>query len=86
MPTARLYLTAGVIKGKLYAVGGSSANGDSNVNEAYNPATNTWTTKAHMPTARYGLAAGVIAKILYAVGGQSNNGGYLNTVEAYSLL
>ena len=84
MPTARIYLTVGVIKGKLYAVGGSSVNGDSKAVEAYNPATNTWSTKASMPTARYGLANGVIAKILYAVGGQSNNGGYLNTVEAFS--
>jgi N-acetylneuraminic acid mutarotase len=78
-----LFLTSGVIKGKLYAVGGGSISGDSNVVEAYNPATNTWSTKTSMPTAREGLGNGVTANKLYAVGGASHALGYLNTVEAF---
>ena len=83
MPTARFYLTVGVIGGKLYAIGGQTANGNTNVNEAYNPSTNSWATKAPMPTTRIGVGIGAIAKILYAVGGEGN-AGYLTTAEAYS--
>jgi N-acetylneuraminic acid mutarotase len=50
--------------------------------EAYDPATDTWTTKAPMPTARQGLAAAVVNGSLYAIGGY--NGSYLSTVESYT--
>jgi len=82
MPTARYLLSAGVIGGKLYAVGGTS-DGSSylNTNEEYDPASNTWATKAAMPTARYWLSAGVIGSKLYAVGGW--NGNHLSTNEEY---
>jgi N-acetylneuraminic acid mutarotase len=49
--------------------------------EAYDPATNTWTTKAPMPTARWELGSGVVDGILYAIGGLNDQ--YLSTVEAY---
>jgi len=77
MPTPRYDLTAGVIKGILYAVGGYL-----DTVEAYNPATDSWTAKAPMPTRRHLLAAGVISGRLYVVGGV--NGNILNTVEAYN--
>lgn len=51
--------------------------------EAYDPVTNTWTTKAPMPTPRSMLAVGVVNGILYAVGGQSATGSF-NVVEAYN--
>ncbi len=38
-------------------------------NEAYDPATNTWTTKAPMPTARDGLAAAVVNNKVYVIRG-----------------
>jgi hypothetical protein len=56
---------------------------DSWIVEAYDPATNTWTTKAPILTARYGLGAGVVNGVLYAVGGSGYSGSYLATVEAY---
>jgi N-acetylneuraminic acid mutarotase len=52
-----------------------------NTVEAYDPSTNSWTTKAPMPTARTSLAVGVVSGILYAVGGY--NGYALTVVEAY---
>ena len=81
MPTARYGLAAGVIGGKLYAVGGGLEDGSNyfNANEEYDPASNTWATKAVMPTARYGLTAGVIGDKLYAVGGY--NGSLLVLLE-----
>lgn len=87
MPTARYGHAVGVVNGILYAVGGCSGSGFCGVGplttvEAYDPATNTWTTKASMPTARDGLAGGVVNGILYAVGGYSE-GFDLATVEAY---
>src|SRR5437899_10589569 len=48
MPTARWGLAAGVVNGILYAIGGGGTSGfsDPTVVEAYDLATNTWTTKA----------------------------------------
>src|SRR5439155_526290 len=50
--------------------------------EAYDPASNTWTTKASMPTARGGLGVAVVNGVLYAVGGE-DGASLLATVEAY---
>jgi N-acetylneuraminic acid mutarotase len=89
MPTARTGLAVGVINGILYAVGGNAPVGVGGVHvlstvEAYDPATNTWSTKAPMPTPRDGLAVAVVNGILYAIGGDvSVFGAALNKVEAY---
>jgi N-acetylneuraminic acid mutarotase len=70
------------VNGKLYAVGGVRGNGTiTNAVEAYDPATDTWTTRAPMPTTRWDLAVGVVNGILYAIGGAV--GGVTNKVEAY---
>ena len=58
MPTARSAFSVGEVNGILYAVGGSNArpyvqplpDSSSDVVEAYNPTTDSWTTKASMPT------------------------------------
>jgi len=61
------------------------SNGDDFLNtmEAYNPATNAWSTKAPMPTARSAAAAVASDGIIYAMGG-SNGDELLNTIEAYN--
>ncbi|HVE77384.1 MAG TPA: HYR domain-containing protein, partial [Gemmatimonadaceae bacterium] len=84
MPTPRQSLGAGVVNGVLYAVGGFRETFQAPLAtvEAYDPATNSWTTKAPMPTARHGLAVAVVNGILYAMGG-SGGAGALATVEAY---
>ena len=57
MPTARKGLMVGVIDGKIYAIGGSNGT-YLDVNEEYDPATNTWTIKQPSPTpVSYGAAA-----------------------------
>jgi N-acetylneuraminic acid mutarotase len=87
MPTARAELAAGVVNGILYAVGGRDSNGVSgahavNTVEAYDPSTNSWTTKAPMPTARLALVVGVVNGMLYAIGGLDDSA-RVTVVEAY---
>ena len=80
------------LDGKLYAIGGAvgSCVGGwaSNVpmNEAYDIATDTWSTSAPMPTARSGIGAAVIDGKIYVVGGAGwvdERGGVFRTNEAY---
>ncbi len=57
---------------KLYVVDGWN-QGSIKINDAYNPATNTWSNKASDLNSRYALAAGVIGSKLYAVDGYPFN-------------
>jgi len=89
MPTARSSLAAGVVGGKLYALGGSLDSKDSqklDTVEVYDPYLDTWDAVAPMPTARGFLAAGVVDGKLYALGGSTLSGDDDNsvaTVERY---
>lgn len=86
MPTARFGLGVGVIDGIIYAVGGElSPYGDcaspTGVLQAYDPATDTWTTKTPMPVpgTEPGLVyvfATVLNDRLYVLGGLGYNGMY----------
>jgi len=82
MPTARGYLSTSVVNGILYAVGGGNESGVLGTVEAYDPASDTWSTKASIPTARYEFGTSVVNGVIYAVGGH-NTAGLLGTVEAY---
>jgi streptogramin lyase/N-acetylneuraminic acid mutarotase len=84
-PRGELAAAAGPA-GRIYAIGGRGTDTTTlevDTVEVYDPATNRWSTAAHMPTARYGLAAvtGQDGRI-YAIGG-FNSSGYLGTVEVY---
>ncbi len=77
MPTARGALTANFVGGILYAVGGqsflsssSSPSGILTTNEAYDPPSNTWKTKAPMLSARHHAASSVVSGKLYVIGGR----------------
>jgi len=81
MPTGRAALgLAAASNGKLYAIGGFN-EGNGTVTslgtvEEYDPATNTWATKAPMPSARLGLAVATASNgKVYAVGGFANGDG-----------
>jgi hypothetical protein len=75
MPTARAGAAAAEINGKLYVVGGT-INGASttSVLEEYDPATDTWTSKAPMPTPRWLFTGAGVNGLLYAIGGDPGNG------------
>lgn len=75
MPTPRG--TLGLVtarNGKIYAIGGQQYPSGQlliiDVVEEYDPATDTWTTKAPMPTPRYGFATAIAGNgKIYTIGG-----------------
>jgi N-acetylneuraminic acid mutarotase len=88
MPAARWGHVAAAVDGIIYAIGGMNAGGaDVSTVEAYEPATDTWTTKADMPSRRAHVAIDVVDGKIYVIGGifgetpQDNRA--LSAVEAY---
>jgi len=79
MHVARSNLGVAVVNGKIYAIGGSTASGTYRpdcfaggfvgTNEEYDPATDTWTTKASMPTPRDDFAIAAYQNKIYCIGG-----------------
>lgn len=77
MPTRRESPCVAVVDGKIYLIGGTDpevAQGDYHKGqltkvEMYDPATNTWTTKASMNQKRDVAAVGVIDGKIYSLGG-----------------
>jgi hypothetical protein len=79
MHQARAGLGVAVVNGKIYAIGGSTASGPYRpdgfaggfvgTNEEYDPATDTWTTKASMPTPRDYFAIAAYKNKIYCIGG-----------------
>ena len=93
MPTARdLTGTNGaVVDGRMYVMGGNAKSKGggfgfcTDANEAYDPVTDTWTTRAPMPTARCHIAAVALNGLIYAVGGTNTSGSArYSTVEIYN--
>jgi N-acetylneuraminic acid mutarotase len=91
LPTPRRHLSAVSLNNRIYVIGGETIPGPNQAvpvgtNEMYDPATNTWTTKAPMPTPRIGLSLAVLNNKIYAIGGATYSDGKLialNTVEEY---
>jgi len=85
---ARIDQATAVVNGIIYVIGGNyeiagyGFAGLSSVVEAYDPAANTWTTKASMPTKRREFATAVVNGIIYLIGG--DYGGAISTMEAYN--
>ena len=93
LPFARFGLAAAAMNGKVYAFGGCSTSevcpsdpsgelATAAVDE-FDPAMNTWSSKAPMPTARSGVAAAAVSEKIYVFGGV-NGTGVLATVEEYT--
>lgn len=79
MPTARSALGYATINGKIYVAGGEFQDPHMMATfravEAYDPATNSWSTMPPMPVSRHGLAAGAIGNKLILVGGDVQSSG-----------
>ncbi len=87
LPSKRGATSATVVNGKIYVVGGGGnfpgakdtsihparAHRALGTNEVYDPATNTWETKAPMPTARNHAAIGAVNNKIYMLGGRIGN-------------
>ncbi|MFC1522286.1 fibronectin type III domain-containing protein [Elusimicrobiota bacterium] len=76
MPTARTGLTASMVGGKIYALGGIVGSATDNDNEEYDPVSNTWATRADLPSKRQYLTSSVVGDKIYVIGG--NNTGSVN--------
>jgi len=89
MPTPRFYFGIAVYQNKIYIIGGttdfiwSSDTGTTytGVNEAYDPITDTWETKAPMPTNRVEVQTSVVNGKIYIMGGTT---GYDQTKPEYT--
>ncbi len=82
MPTARTYFGIAVYQNRIYTIGGEwwdAVNGSvrSNINEVYDPLTDTWETKEPMPTNRSQLEANVVNGKIYLIGGRTVGPQYL---------
>jgi N-acetylneuraminic acid mutarotase len=71
---------AAVIDGRILVAGGSGGGMVGNELEAYDPATDDWSTLAPMGCARNHTAGGLIGGKLYVAGGRPGN---QSCVEAY---
>jgi N-acetylneuraminic acid mutarotase len=88
MPTARLAAVAASAGGKIYVMGGagnykardgqplepSQPHRVFDINEVYDPATNTWAAKQVLPTPRSAMFAGVVNGKIYLIGGPGGDG------------
>ena len=94
MPTPRADLSACVVNGKIYLIGGQVYSSispyyvETDANEVYDPTTNTWSTAAPIPSAVYGYGSAVINGKIYIVGGSKSPGtvgtnSFVNSNQVY---
>ena len=92
MSQARILFGAGVVAGKIYAIGGENLFDFEKPQrldqmEVYDPVSDTWVRRADMPTRRNGVETAVIRDAIYVIGGSGwppvGWGPVLATIEAY---
>lgn len=93
MPTARNHAAIGVVKDKIYVIGGRIGSGfvgtssPTDIVEEYDPATDQWgVLKARMPTPRSAVAWGVLGGRIYVAGGEAQRDEFMaafRALEAY---
>jgi hypothetical protein len=89
MPTPRMALATAVYQNKVYCIGGRSVSGDRNggytaVNEVYDPATDTWETKASMSSAAGWLVANVVDGKIYVLDYSGTNYVYEPATDSWT--
>jgi len=86
LPMPRSGVSACVVQGRLYVIGGRNNSPDGNVDsgavDCYDPTVNTWQSCAGMSVARNRVGTATIDGLLYAVGG-SHGGTHHKSVERY---
>jgi len=79
MPTLRSDFAVVACQNQIYAIGGVMSDDSygnalmTNVNEAYDPSTNSWSTKTPMPTNRTAIQANAVDNKIYVIGGLIGN-------------
>lgn len=75
IPTPVADLSASVVNGKIYLMGGKVYSStapyyiETDINQVYDIATNTWSTNTSMPIAVQGYASAVVDNRIYVIGG-----------------
>ena len=73
MPTPRTEVTSVLLKGVIYVIGGfPGANGNTDVVEAYDTATDSWSTKAPLPQRLDHAGAATVGGKVYVMGGYTS--------------
>jgi len=83
MPTSRARLAVVAYGGKVYAIGGDTADGVTGAVEVYDPATDTWTRQAGKPLPVRNIAAAVLNERIYVPGGYDATAQAITAVEVY---
>ena len=73
MLSKRAYFYAGLLKGKIFAIGGKFKEGSLATGESYDPERNVWEPIPSMPSAYHAHAGAVLGDHIYISGGYSNN-------------
>jgi len=84
MPAPRRGLSAAVVGGTIYAVGGDYEWVVLSAVDAFDTATNTWATACHLNAPRAWAGAAAISGTVFVVGGYDSTWTMLDTVEATS--
>jgi N-acetylneuraminic acid mutarotase len=83
MPTARGSVSASVVNGKIYAIGGNRGAVELMTVEEYDPATNTWAKKDDMSVPRENYSTSALNGKIYTIGGWNDADKTLALVEEY---
>ena len=83
MKTCRRGVGVAILKGYLYAVGGSDGIQALKLAERYDPTSDTWTQIVDMNENRSSVAAAVLGEYFYAIGGYTGVTSCLQSVERY---
>jgi N-acetylneuraminic acid mutarotase len=90
MPTPCNHMGGEAVNGKIYVIGGRLSGafiiglpGNTDLVQAYDPATDSWVTKTPMPTARSGLNTAALNGIIYAAGGEAQTNNSLAAFRAF---
>ena len=86
IPTAVSYPAVAVLKGEIYVLGGTNADGEIVADtQIYNPATNSWRTGVSLPTQVEGASGAVVKGVLYVMGGSTTGEVYNYTDAVWAL-
>ena len=90
MPTPRYSFGIAVFQNKIYCIGGAThVKSDgyvTNVNEVYDPSTDTWENRTSMPNPRSDLEATTVGNKIYLIGGLARGDPRMFIVKNYTSL
>jgi N-acetylneuraminic acid mutarotase len=86
LPQPNIYLSASVVNGKIYAIGGAIHGGEAaQTIFEYDPQTDQWTQKSNLKTGRWSLTTVTIDDMIYCIGGSTGpTSSGVTRVEVYS--